>query len=149
MGHTPDRVRFIAKGQQKVTQTVQDKHPQTGNLAVADLSAAQAKAELAWLAVAIEQANIAYHRDDAPDLSDAAYDALKRRNAAIEAQFPALKRADSPSEVVGAAVAEGFGKVAHAVRMLSLGNAFDDNDVLDFDQSIRKYLGLGDDAPLS
>ncbi len=113
------------------------------------LSPAQAKAELAWLAEQLTAANTAYHRDDAPEISDAAYDALKRRNTAIEARFPELKRPDSPSDVVGGAISEGFGKVRHAVRMLSLGNAFDEDDVLEFDHRIRKYLGLAADAPLT
>ena len=124
-------------------------HPQTGNIAVEDLSAAQAKVELAWLAAQLAAANTAYHRDDAPEMSDADYDALKKRNTAIEVQFPDLKRGDSPTEVVGGAVADGFGKVRHAVRMLSLGNAFDYEDVFDFDQRIRKYLGLATDAALA
>ncbi|MDP5360317.1 MAG: NAD-dependent DNA ligase LigA, partial [Paracoccaceae bacterium] len=80
---------------------------------VNDLSEDQAARELAWLAAQLQAANTAYHRDDAPDISDADYDALKQRNAAIEAQFPELKRADSPSDVVGGAIAEGFGKVQH------------------------------------
>ncbi|MFG5382011.1 NAD-dependent DNA ligase LigA [Yoonia sp. R2-816] len=112
------------------------------------LSVDQATVELAWLAAQLQAANTAYHRDDAPEISDAAYDALKRRNLAIEEAFPDLKRADSPSEQVGGAIAEGFGKVRHAVRMLSLGNAFDDGDVTDFDARIRKYLGLDAEAPL-
>lgn len=124
-------------------------HPQTGDIAVADLSSQQAADELAWLAKRLMAANTAYHRDDAPDIDDAQYDMLKRRNAAIEASFPDLKRSDSPSEMVGGAVAEGFGKVSHVVRMLSLGNAFDDDDVVEFDQRIRKYLGLEADTSLS
>lgn len=124
------------------------KNPQSSALAVTDLSEEQAAAELAWLAVQLAAANTAYHRDDAPEISDADYDALKRRNAAIEARFPNLKRPDSPSDIVGAAVSEGFGKVQHVVRMLSLGNAFDDDDVREFDQRIRKYLGLKTDAAL-
>ncbi len=123
-------------------------HPETGHLDVDALSVDQATVELAWLAAQLQAANTAYHRDDAPEISDAAYDALKRRNLAIEETFPDLKRADSPSEQVGGGIAEGFGKVRHAVRMLSLGNAFDDDDVTDFDARIRKYLGLGADAPL-
>ncbi len=123
-------------------------HPETGHLDVDALSVDQATVELAWLAAQLQAANTAYHRDDAPEISDAAYDALKRRNLTIEEAFPDLKRADSPSEQVGGAIAEGFGKVRHAVRMLSLGNAFDDDDVTDFDARIRKYLGLDADAPL-
>jgi DNA ligase (NAD+) len=120
----------------------------TASIAVADLTQANAMVELARLADALGQANAAYHRDDAPLINDAAYDALKQRNAAIEARFPDLKRADSPSDQVGAVVADGFGKVPHAVRMLSLGNAFSDEDVTDFDERLRKYLGLSADQPL-
>ena len=108
---------------------------------VEQLTEAEARAELARLAEAIAAANRAYHTLDAPEISDAEFDALKRRNLAIEAQFPALKRADSPTEQVGAAVAEGFGKVLHNVRMLSLENAFADSDITDFDDRVRKYLG--------
>lgn len=113
------------------------------------LAERQARAELARLAALLAQADAAYHRDDAPVMSDADYDALKRRNAAIEARFPALKRADSPSEKVGAAPAEGFAKVTHAQRMMSLSNAFADEDITDFDAGIRRYLGLGPEAPLA
>lgn len=109
---------------------------------IGQLTENQARTELARLAEAIAAANRAYHTLDAPEISDADYDALKQRNAAIEARFPAMKRRDSPSDQVGAAVAEGFGKVTHAVRMLSLENAFDDADVTDFDDRVRKYLGL-------
>jgi DNA ligase (NAD+) len=116
---------------------------------VDQLTVAQAKAELARLATEIGTANRAYHTEDAPEISDADYDALKQRNAAIEARFPQFKRADSPSEKVGAAPSDGFGKVHHAVRMLSLENAFDDTDVAEFDQRIRRFLGLSDDAPLA
>ncbi|MCK0148642.1 NAD-dependent DNA ligase LigA [Marivita sp. S6314] len=113
------------------------------------LTKAEAAAELERLATILVQANTAYHTDDAPDLSDAEYDALKRRNAAIEARFPDLKRADSPSDQVGAAPAEGFTKVRHEVRMMSLSNAFDDDDITSFDQSIRRYLGLSATDPLT
>ena len=109
---------------------------------VAMLTEAEARHELARLADAIAAANQAYHTLDAPEISDADYDALKRRNAAIEARFPKLKRSDSPSEQVGATVADGFGKVAHAVPMLSLENAFEDSDVADFDERVCKFLGL-------
>ncbi|MEP2530570.1 NAD-dependent DNA ligase LigA [Shimia sp.] len=116
------------------------------NLGVSELSEEQARAELARLAAELGRANTAYHTQDAPEISDAAYDNLKRRNAEIEALFPGLKRADSPSDLVGASVADGFGKITHAVPMLSLGNAFDDTDVQDFSDRIRKYLGLGKEA---
>lgn len=114
-----------------------------GEKEVAALTEAEARAELARLAAAIAAANAAYHTLDAPEISDAEYDALKRRNAAIEALFPALKRADSPSDVVGGAVGEGFGKVRHDVRMLSLENAFEDSDIADFDARVRGFLGTG------
>nr|WP_254899242.1 NAD-dependent DNA ligase LigA [Thalassococcus arenae] len=109
---------------------------------------AEARAELARLTQLLDRANTAYHAEDAPEISDAEYDRLKRRNAEIEARFPDLKRPDSPSDKVGAAPSEGFAKVRHAVRMLSLSNAFDDVDVADFVEGIRRYLGLPDDAAL-
>ena len=109
----------------------------------------QAKAELERLAAVLDAANTAYHTDDAPDLSDADYDALKCRNRAIETRFPDLKRSDSPTEQVGASPSDGFTKVTHAVSMLSLGNAFDDSEVDDFVGSVKKYLGLDADAPLA
>ncbi|MEQ5826569.1 NAD-dependent DNA ligase LigA [Sulfitobacter sp. NFXS29] len=121
----------------------------TSQIEVEALTKAQAEMELARLAEVLSAANAAYHTEDAPEISDADYDALKRRNAAIEARFPDLKRADSPSEQVGAPVAEGFGKVRHAVPMLSLANAFDAEEVTEFDARIRKYLGLGSEAPLA
>ncbi|MFG6591308.1 NAD-dependent DNA ligase LigA [Sulfitobacter sp. 1A12157] len=121
----------------------------TSQIEVEALTKAQAETELARLAEVLSAANTAYHTDDAPEISDAKYDVLKRRNAEIEARFPDLKRADSPSEQVGAPVAEGFGKIRHAAPMLSLANAFDAEEVTEFDGRIRKYLGLGADAPLA
>jgi len=116
--------------------------PKGDILAVDELTEDQARAELARLAQLILGADDAYHAEDAPVMSDAAYDALKRRNAAIEARFPYLKRADSPSDRVGARPADGFAKVTHAHRMMSLGNAFSAEDVEAFDLGVRKYLGL-------
>ena len=110
--------------------------------AVENLTLAQAREDLARLASLITEANRAYHGNDAPDLTDADFDAMKHRNAAIEARFPSLKRADSPSDQVGAAPSEGFGKIKHDVRMLSLENAFDAADITDFDDRVRKFLGL-------
>ena len=114
----------------------------------AALSEPEARTRLKDLATAIARADDAYHRQDAPDLSDADYDALKRENAALEARFPHLKRADSPSDRVGAAPAEGFAKLRHSTRMMSLGNAFEDRDLRDFVTGIRRYLNLAPDAPL-
>jgi DNA ligase (NAD+) len=114
----------------------------TDSIPVEDLSPSDAKTELARLALVLQTANIDYHQSDAPRISDAEYDALKRRNAVIEARFPDLKRDDSPSDQVGAPVADGFSKITHAVRMLSLGNAFEDADVIDFNDRILRYLGL-------
>ena len=108
---------------------------------VDDLTRQEAQDELARLALALTAANQAYHTLDAPEVSDADYDAMKRRNAAIETRFADLKRADSVSDQVGAALADGFGKVTHAVRMLSLENAFADADIRDFDDRVRKFLG--------
>ncbi|ARE38306.1 DNA ligase [Rhodovulum sp. P5] len=120
----------------------------TSDIPVEKLNVDEARAELADLARRLAEADDAYHRKDAPVLSDADYDALKRRNAEIEARFPDLKRADSPSEKVGAEPAEGFSKVRHARRMLSLENAFDGEEIADFDARIRRYLGLTEDAGL-
>jgi DNA ligase (NAD+) len=112
------------------------------------LSPVEARQELHRLALQIADANRAYHTEDAPEITDADYDVLKRRNAAIEARFPELKRSDSPTGQVGAPLADGFAKVRHDVRMLSLENAFEVTDVADFDDRVRKYLGLSPQAPL-
>ena len=119
------------------------------SIAVTDLDAHQAEAELARLAVLLDRANRAYHTEDAPEISDAEYDAAKLRNAEIEARFPDLKRPDSATDIVGAATAPGFAKVRHAQRMLSLANAFDADDLADFDAGLRSFLGLAPDAPLA
>lgn len=115
----------------------------------AELTEAEAEARLADLARRIAEADRAYHQADAPVMSDAAYDALKRENAALEARFPHLKRSDSPSDQVGAAPAEGFSKVVHAQRMMSLANAFEEEDLADFVAGIRRYLGLGAEEELA
>jgi DNA ligase (NAD+) len=119
------------------------------NIAVDKLTEAQAKAELMRLALEIGAADRRYYQDDAPTLTDAEYDELRKRNAGIEARFPALVRADSPSKRVGAAPARGFRKVRHAVPMLSLDNAFADGDVTDFVGRIRRFLKLADDEPIA
>ena len=102
----------------------------------------QAKAEIAELAKQIDAANAAYFQDDAPVISDAEYDTLKRQLMALEAAHPDLARLDSPTGKVGATPADGFGKVRHRVPMLSLGNAFSDEDVGDFVDRVRKFLNL-------
>ncbi len=109
---------------------------------IIDLTPEAAAQELERLAHLLTVANIAYHGDDAPHLTDAEYDALKRRNMAIEARFPELKRDDSPTDRVGTPASDGFSKITHAVRMLSLGNAFSDEDVADFNDRILRYLGI-------
>src|SRR5437870_2967311 len=115
------------------------------NIPVDDLTAEQAKKELARLAKEIAEHDRRYYQQDAPTVSDAAYDALRQRNNAIEARFPALVRSDSPSRRLGAQPARGFAKVRHAVPMLSLDNAFADQDVADFAGRIRRFLGLKPD----
>jgi DNA ligase (NAD+) len=112
---------------------------------VGKLTEAQAKAELKRLATEIAGHDKRYHQEDAPTITDAEYDALRRRNAAIEARFPDLVRADSPSKRLGAAPARGFAKVRHSVPMLSLGNAFSEEDVGDFVGRIRRFLKLSED----
>ena len=109
------------------------------------LTIEEAQAELTRLAQEIAEHDRRYHAEDQPTISDAAYDALRLRNEAIEARFPDLVRPDSPSLRVGAAVAEKFGKVLHRVPMLSLSNGFSDEDVTDFVGRIRRFLNLGDD----
>jgi len=116
--------------------------------AVEKLTAAKAKKELAHLAREIAEHDRRYHGQDAPTISDAEYDALRLRNQAIEARFPDLIRPDSPSHRVGAKPSEKFAKVIHAKPMLSLDNAFADEDVADFAARVRRFLGLKDDAPL-
>ncbi|GGH47988.1 NAD-dependent DNA ligase LigA [Frigidibacter albus] len=116
-------------------------------LAVSKMAPEQAAAEWQRLAEAVTRANRSYHTEDAPEITDADYDALKRRLAEIEARFPALA-AGSPTQEVGAPLAEGFAKVRHEIRMLSLENAFSEDEVTDFDTRIRRYLNLAPDAPL-
>jgi DNA ligase (NAD+) len=123
--------------------------PDASKLKPADLSEAQAKAELKRLAAEIAAHDKRYYQQDKPTVTDAAYDALRTRNAAIEARFPNLVRADSPSRRVGAAPTGKFKKVRHAVPMLSLDNAFKEQDVVDFVASIRRFLNLGDDEKIA
>src|SRR5262249_56124188 len=100
---------------------------------------AEAKSELKRLAADIAAHDKRYYQQDAPTVTDAEYDALRKRNAAIEARFPEFIRSDSPSRRVGAAPTGRFRKVRHAVPMLSLDNAFAEGDVVDFVARIRRF----------
>ncbi len=115
-----------------------------GERPVQEMTEPEAVAEWSVLVEEVLEANSAYHRDDAPILSDADFDAKKRRLAVLEAAFPGIGAAlsvQSPTQMVGAAPAEGFGKIAHRLPMLSLENAFAEADVTDFDDRVRKFLG--------
>eukprot|EP01035_Chromulina_nebulosa_P003659 gene3659-4997_t len=121
----------------------------TSNKSVAELSAEEAGQELKFLAGEIARHDALYHGKDAPEISDADFDALKRRNEAIEAAFPELARPDSPSRRVGAAPAGGFQQVTHSRPMLSLDNAFSDADVSDFVASVYRFLGQMPDGSIA
>jgi len=114
-----------------------------------DMSEADAANRLMRLAKEIAKHNRLYHTQDAPEISDADYDALVRENNALEAQFPRLVRADSPNKLVGAAPAGHLTKITHAKPMLSLDNAFADEDVADFVGRVRRFLNLADDAEVA
>lgn len=121
---------------------------QVAEIEVEAFNEQQAAADLKRLAEEIGRHDRNYHQLDAPTVSDAEYDVLRRRNQAIEARFPGLVRADSPSRQIGAAPAQGFRKVRHSHPMLSLDNAFDDEDVADFYGRIQRFLGLEPDAEI-
>ena len=114
----------------------------SNQLPVSSLTEPQAAAELAALAAEIAEHDKRYHGEDAPLISDAEYDALRQRNLALEERFPHLARADSPSRAVGYAVSEKFEKIAHNVPMLSLDNAFADQDAHDFVDRVRRFLKI-------
>lgn len=116
----------------------------------ATISEAEAANELMRLAKAIAHHDRLYHAEDSPEITDAAYDALVRRNAELEAAFPHLIRPDSPSRKVGHAIAASpLGKVTHEVRMMSLDNAFSPEEVAEWLARMRRFLNLPDDAPLA
>ena len=116
---------------------------------VATLDETEAAAELAALAAEIARHDVLYHGHDAPEISDAEYDALVARNRAIEARFPHLVRDDSPSRRVGAAAAEGFAKSRHLEPMLSLDNVFSAKEFAEFCARVRRFLGLAAEEPLA
>ncbi len=121
----------------------------TGVVDVTQLDVEDAATELDRLALEIAHHDSLYYRHDAPEITDAEYDALRQRNSAIEERFPELVRSDGHAHRVGAAPLEVFGKRRHAVPMLSLGNAFEDEDVTDFVERVRKFLMLDELEPLS
>ncbi|MET1112951.1 MAG: NAD-dependent DNA ligase LigA [Allosphingosinicella sp.] len=114
-----------------------------------DMDANEAAAQLERLAQEIARHNRLYHSEDAPEISDSDYDALVRRNAALERQFPDLVRDDSPSRLVGAAPAAHLSKVRHALPMLSLDNGFSDEEVADFAGRVRRFLSLAPDEEVA
>jgi DNA ligase (NAD+) len=116
---------------------------------VGSLTKAQAKVELKRLALEIERHDKLYYQEDAPKISDAEYDALRKRFNAIEARFPEFVTSDSPSQKIGVQPSGRFAKVRHAVPMLSLDNAFAEQDVLDFAARIRRFLKLGEDDEIA
>ena len=119
------------------------------DVAVERLGEAEAAAELAWLAAEVARHDRLYHGEDDPEIGDEDYDALRRRNEAIERRFPGLARADGPARRVGAAPAAGFARVAHARPMLSLDNAFDAGEVREFVARVRRFLGLDGAEPVA
>jgi len=125
----------------KTKNTEQERAPLAAR-PVAALDETEAADELARLAAAIAHHDELYYRKDAPEISDAEYDALRSRNEQIEARFPHLIRDDSPSLKIGAAPVEAFGKVVHRVPMLSLSNVFDEEGLRDFLDRIGRFLGL-------
>ncbi len=115
---------------------------------VESLTLEEAKEEHDALVAEIERHDALYYREDQPEISDADYDALRLRMEALEAAYPSLITAESPTQKIGAAPSEKFAKVRHSVRMLSLGNAFSDEDVQDFAGRVRRFLKFDADAPL-
>lgn len=120
----------------------------TADIPIDTLTEADAAHELERLAAEIARHDRAYHAEDAPTITDAHYDALRRRNAGIEARYPHLIREDSPSKRVGSAPAGAFSKLRHLQPMLSLGNAFSAEDFAEFAARARRFLGLAGKAPL-
>ena len=139
----------MSKGSAKKKSEAREGGEALARKPVDHLTMDEAAEELERLAREIAEHDKLYYQKDAPRVSDAEYDALRKRNDAIEARYPELVREDSPSQRVGAEPAEGFGKVVHRVPMLSLGNAFDDGDVTDFWNRIRRFLNIKEDDALA
>ena len=114
----------------------------TDYIAVEDLSGDMAKDELTRLADLLNRANNAYHGDDSPIMTDAEFDFLKKRNLEIELKFPQYKKSDSPTEKIGSLPSEKFSKIKHAKKMFSLANAFENSDLYDFDEQVRRFLNF-------
>ena len=120
----------------------------TDYVAVEDLSDEMAKDELTYLAELLEKANSAYHGLDSPIMTDAEFDFLKKRNLAIELKFPQYKKSDSPTEKIGYLPSETFSKIKHSKKMFSLANGFENKDLYDFDDQVRRFLNFRVSEPL-
>ena len=117
-------------------------------IAVENLSDEMAKDELTYLAELLNKANSAYHGIDSPIMTDAEFDFLKKRNLEIELKFPQYKKPDSPTEKIGYLPSEKFSKIKHSKKMFSLSNGFENNDLYDFDEQVRRFLNFKVSEPL-
>ena len=120
----------------------------TDYIAVEDLSGDMAKDELTRLAYLLNRANNAYHGDDNPIMTDAEFDFLKKRNLEIELKFPQYKKPNSPTEKIGSLPSETFSKIKHSKKMFSLANAFENSDLYDFDEQVRRFLNFRGSEPI-
>ena len=120
----------------------------TDYIAVENLSDEMAKDELTYLAELLNKANSAYHGIDSPIMTDAEFDFLKKRNLEIELKFPQYKKPDSPTEKIGYLPSEKFSKIKHSKKMFSLANGFENNDLYDFDDQVRRFLNFRVSEPL-
>ena len=120
----------------------------TDYIAVENLSVEMAKDELTYLAELLNKANSAYHGIDSPIMTDAEFDFLKKRNLEIELKFPQYKKPDSPTEKIGYLPSETFSKIKHSKKMFSLANGFENNDLYDFDDQVRRFLNFRVSEPL-
>ena len=120
----------------------------TDYIAVENLSNEMAKDELTYLAELLNKANSAYHGIDSPIMTDAEFDFLKKRNLEIELKFPQYKKPDSPTEKIGYLPSETFSKIKHSKKMFSLANGFENNDLYDFDDQVRRFLNFRVSEPL-